>query len=326
VRLPLGLRLLGALRRRLGGSVAHLAPDAVPAAREAVLRLQHGPLGRVVIGPAPRDVTIIDARLPTAAVPEGLPVRVYRPAGSASPAPVVVNFHGGGFVQGDLDQSEWFCAHVAREGSVVVVSVDYRLAPEHTFPVPAQDCYDAVAALVADARAWGLDPARVAVMGDSAGGNLATVVCLMARDRRLDGHPNRHDAPAIAAQVLVYPGTEMVDVLPSERAIPVAPILSAADIRGFHALYLAGADGTHPYASPLRAELAGLPPALVQTAEHDPLRDHGERYVEALDAAGVPVRHTRYLGAAHGYVATATLTPRTSLQAVAEIGAFLRAM
>ena len=322
MRLPLGLRLLGALRRRLGGSVAHLAPDAVPAAREAVLRLQHGPLGRAVIGPAPRDVTIIDARLPTAAVPEGLPVRVYRPAGSASPAPVVVNFHGGGFVQGDLDQSEWFCAHVAREGSVVVVSVDYRLAPEHTFPVPAQDCYDAVAALVADARAWGLDPARVAVMGDSAGGNLATVVCLMARDRRLDGL----DAPAIAAQVLVYPGTEMVDVLPSERAIPVAPILSAADIRGFHQLYLAGADGTHPYASPLRAELAGLPPALVQTAEHDPLRDHGERYVEALDAAGVPVRHTRYLGAAHGYVATATLTPRTSLQAVAEIAAFLRAM
>jgi acetyl esterase len=305
VRLPLGLRLLG---------------------REAVLRLQHGPLGRAVIGRAPRDVTIIGARLLTAAVPEGLPVRVYRPPASASPAPVVVNFHGGGFVQGDLDQSEWFCAHVAREGSVVVVSVDYRLAPEHTFPVPAQDCYDAVTALVADARAWGLDPARVAVMGDSAGGNLATVVCLMARDRRQDGHLDGHDAPAIAAQVLVYPGTEMVDVLPSERAIPVAPILSAADIRGFHQLYLAGADGTHPYASPLRAELAGLPPALVQTAEHDPLRDHGERYVEALDAAAVPVRHTRYLGAAHGYVATATLTPRTSLQAVAEIAAFLRAM
>ncbi|GAA4731539.1 alpha/beta hydrolase [Actinomycetospora chibensis] len=322
MRLPLGLRLLGALRRRLGGSVAHLAPADVPAAREAVLRLQHGPLGRAVIGPPPRDVAIVDARLPTEAVPGGLPVRVYRPAGSTSRAPVVVNFHGGGFVQGDLDQSEWFCAHVAHEASVVVVSVDYRLAPEHTFPVPAQDCYDAVTALVADARVWGLDPARVAVMGDSAGGNLATVVCLMARDRRLDGL----DAPTIAAQVLVYPGTEMVDALPSERAIPVAPILSAADIRGFHQLYLGGADGTHPYASPLRAELAGLPPALVQTAEHDPLRDHGERYVDALDAAGVPVRHTRYLGAAHGYVATGALTPRTSLQAVAEIAAFLRAM
>ena len=324
MRLPLGLRLLGALRRRLGGSVAHLAPAAVPAAREAVLRLQHGPLGRAVIGPAPRDVTIIDARLPTAAVPEGLPVRVYRPAGSASPAPVVVNFHGGGFVQGDLDQSEWFCAHVAREGSVVVVSVDYRLAPEHTFPVPAQDCYDAVAALVADARAWGLDPARVAVMGDSAGGNLATVVCLMARDRRLDGldglrrrSPRRSSSTRAPRWSTCCPRSGRS---PSPRSSP--PPTSAASTQ----LYLGGADGTHPYASPLRAELAGLPPALVQTAEHDPLRDHGERYVEALDAAGVPVRHTRYLGAAHGYVATATLTPRTSLQAVAEIAAFLRAM
>jgi acetyl esterase len=272
------------------------------------------------MGTPPRDVLVEDAPLPTAAVPEGLPVRLYRPPSTDAPAPAVVNFHGGGFVQGDLDQSEWFCAHVAREASAVVVSVDYRLAPEHPFPVPAQDCHDAVAALAADPGRWGIDPGRLAVMGDSAGGNLATVVCLMARDRRRDGL----DAPTVAAQVLVYPGVEMVDVLPSERAIPVAPILSAADIRGFHALYLAGGDGTDPYASPLRADLAGLPPALVQTAEHDPLRDHGERYVEALDAAGVPVRHTRYLGAAHGYVATGGLTPQTSLQAVAEVAAFLR--
>lgn len=322
MRLPLRLRLVGAARRRLGGSLAHLAPADVPAARAGVLRLQHGPLGRAVIGTPPRDVVVEEARLPTAAVPDGLPVRVYRPPSTDAPAPVVVNFHGGGFVQGDLDQSEWFCAHVAREGAVVVVSVDYRLAPEHPFPVPAQDCYDAVAALAAAPGRFGVDPARLAVMGDSAGGNLATVVCLMARDRRRDGG----DAPAVAAQVLVYPGVEMVDVLPSERAIPRAPILSAADIRGFHAHYLGGADGAHPYASPLRADLAGLPPALVQTAEHDPLRDHGERYVDALAAAGVPVRHTRYLGAAHGYVATGGLTPRTSRQAVAEIAAFLRAM
>jgi len=325
VRLPLSLRAVGALRRRLGGSVAHLDPADVPAARAAVLRLQHGPLARAVMGRIPRDVVVEDARLPTAAVPDGLAVRVYRPPSTDAPAPVVVNFHGGGFVQGDLDQSEWFCAHVAREASAVVVSVDYRLAPEHTFPVPAQDCYDAVAALAAAPGAWGVDAARIAVMGDSAGGNLATVVCLMARDRLLDGRPAEPPVPRVAAQVLVYPGVEMVDVLPSERAIPVAPILSAADIRGFHALYLGGADGTHPYASPLRADLTGLPPALVQTAEHDPLRDHGERYAAALADAGVAVRHTRYLGAAHGYVATGGLTPRTSLQAVAEVAAFLRA-
>ena len=321
MRLPLSLRAVGALRRRLGGSVARLAPADVPAARAAVLRLQHGPLARAVMGSPPRDVAVEDARLPTAAVPGGLAVRVYRPPSTTAPAPVVVNFHGGGFVQGDLDQSQWFCAQVARRAGAVVVSVDYRLAPEHTFPVPAQDCYDAVAALTAEPGAWGIDPARVAVMGDSAGGNLATVVCLMARDRRLDGR----DAPRIAAQVLVYPGVEMVEVLPSERAIPVAPILSAADIRGFHALYLGGADGTHPYASPLRADLTGLPPALVQTAEHDPLRDHGDRYAAALSGTGVEVRHTCYLGAAHGYVATGGLTPRTSLLAVAEAAAFLRA-
>ncbi|MFC5137471.1 alpha/beta hydrolase [Actinomycetospora rhizophila] len=322
MRLPLSLRAVGAVRRRLGGSVAHLDPADVPAARAAVLRLQHGALGRAIIGTPPRDVVVEETALPTAAVPGGLTVRVYRPPSCDAPAPVVVNFHGGGFVQGDLDQSEWSCAHVARAASAVVVSVDYRLAPEHRFPVPAQDCYDAVAALAADPGRFGIDPARLAVMGDSAGGNLATVVCLMARDRRREGR----DAPAIAAQALVYPGVEMVDVLPSEREIPVAPILSAADIRGFHALYLGDADGRVPYASPLRADLAGLPPALVQTADHDPLRDHGERYVEALDAADVPVRHTRYLGAAHGYVATGGLTPRTSLQAVAEIAAFLRAM
>ncbi|WP_133251816.1 alpha/beta hydrolase [Actinomycetospora cinnamomea] len=320
MRLPLSLRLVGALRRRLGGSVAHLDPADVPAARAAVLRLQHGPLARAVMGSPPREVVVEDARLPTAAVPDGLAVRVYRPPSTDAPAPVVVNFHGGGFVQGDLDQSEWFCAHVAREAGAVVVSVDYRLAPEHPFPVPAQDGYDAVAALAADPGGWGIDAGRIAVMGDSAGGNIATVVCLMARDRRREGQ----DGPRIAAQVLVYPGVEMVDVLPSERTIPVAPILSAADIRGFHALYLAGADGTAPYASPLRADLRELPPALVQTAEHDPLRDHGERYVTALAGAGVAVRHTRYLGAAHGYVATGGLTPRTSLQAVAEAGAFLR--
>lgn len=322
MRLPLGLRVVGTARRLLGGSIAHLDPADVPAARAAVLRLQHGPLGRAVIGTPPRDVVVEETALPTASVPAGLTVRVYRPPSTQAPAPVVVNFHGGGFVQGDLDQSEWFCAHVARESAAVVVSVDYRLAPEHRFPVPAQDAYEAVAALAAAPGRVGIDPARIAVMGDSAGGNLATVACLMARDRRREGR----DAPAIAAQVLVYPGVEMVEVLPSERAIPVAPILSAADIRGFHALYLGDADGTHPYASPLRADLRGLPPALVQTADHDPLRDHGERYVEALDAADVPVRHTRYLGAAHGYVATGGLTPRTSLQAVAEIGAFLRAM
>ncbi len=318
VRLPLRTRLLGALRTTLGGSVADLPPAEVPAARERSGRIQAGPAGRAVVGRHDRRVVTEDASLP---IPGAvLPVRVYRPPHLARvPAPVVVNMHGGGFVQGDLDQSDWFCGQVALVAGVVVVSLDYRLAPEHPFPGPAQDCYAAVEALVTDAGRWGIDPERVAVMGDSAGGNLSTVVCLMARDARRRGER----APTIGAQCLIYPGTEMVDVLPSERAIPTAPILHASDIRGFHRLYLAGADGTDPYASPLRADLADLPPALVQTAEHDPLRDHGIRYADALAAAGVTVRYTDYQGACHGYVSMPRLLPTTAHQAAWEVGSWV---
>jgi acetyl esterase len=200
--------------------------------------------------------------------------------------------------------------------------VDYRLAPEHPFPVPALDCYAAIVALTAEPGRWGIDPTRVAVMGDSAGGNLATVICLMARDARRRGE----DAPMIGAQCLVYPGTEMVEVLPSERATPRAPILDASDIRGFVSLYLAGADGTVPYASPLRADLTDLPPALVQTAEHDPLRDHGTFYVDALRRAGVEVRHTQYQGAPHGYISMPRLLPTVAHQSAWEVADWARSV
>ncbi|HEY2222155.1 alpha/beta hydrolase [Actinomycetospora sp.] len=319
MRLPLRTRLVGVLRARLGGSVADLPPEEVPAARERSGRIQAGPAGRLIVGSHDRRVVTEDTVVTT---PDAvLPVRVYRPPEAATvPAPLVVNFHGGGYVQGDLDQSDWFCGQVALLAGAVVVSVDYRLAPEHPFPVPAQDAYAATASLAAEPGRWGIDPARVAVMGDSAGGNLATVVCLMARDARRRGE----DAPVIGAQCLVYPGTEMVDVLPSERATPHAPILDASDIRGFVSLYLAGADGTVPYASPLRADLTGLPPALVQTAEHDPLRDHGTYYVDALRRAGVTVRHTQYQGAPHGYISMPRLLPTIAHQAAWEIADWAR--
>jgi len=262
VRLPLSVRLLGALRTRLGGSVAQLDPAEVPAARERSGRIQAGPLGRAVVGAHTPEVAVEEATLDTGSAT--LPVRLYRPPRAATtPPPLVVNFHGGGFVQGDLEQCDWFCGQVSLHAGAVVVSVDYRLAPEHPFPTPVQDCYDAVDAIVADAGRWGVDPGHVVVMGDSAGGNIAAVVCLVARDRAADGLA----APDIAGQCLLYPGVEMVDVLPSERAIPHAPVLDAADIRGFHRLYLAGdleGAGTHPYASPLRADHTGLPPALVR--------------------------------------------------------------
>lgn len=315
MRLPLSVRLLGAGRRHLGRSTALVEPADVPSLRDRSGRLQAGPIGRAVVRRRPRDVVTEETVVVTDAVPAGLPVRVYRPPSTTVPPPLVMNFHGGGFVQGDLDQSDWFCGTVCRTAGVVVVSVDYRLAPEHPFPTGPRDCYDVTAAIAADPTAWAVDADRLAVMGDSAGGTLATVVCLMARDRRRAGRP----APTIGAQALVYPGAEMIDVLPSERAIPVAPLLTAADIRGFSRLYLDGGDGTDPYASPLRADLTDLPAALVQTAEHDPLRDHGEQYAAALEAAGVRVRLTRYQGAAHGFVSTSGLTPRVSHQAVWEV-------
>jgi acetyl esterase/lipase len=320
VRLPLRARLLGVLRSRLGGSVADLPPEEVPAARERTGRIQAGPAGRAIVGGHERSVVVEDTAV---TAPDAvLPVRVYRPPQAAMvPAPLVVNFHGGGYVQGDLAQSDWFCGQVALLAGVVVVSVDYRLAPEHPFPVPAQDAYAATAALAAEPGRWGIDPTRIGVMGDSAGGNLATVVCLMARDARRRGE----DAPSIGVQCLLYPGTEMVEVLPSERAIPRAPILDASDIRGFVRLYLAGADGTVPYASPLRADLTDLPPALVQTAEHDPLRDHGTHYADALRRAGVVVRYTEYQGAPHGYVSMPRLLPAVAHQAAWEVADRVRA-
>lgn len=317
MRLPLRLRLLDASRRMLGGSAAGCSPGEVADHRARAHRVQAGTLGRAVLGRRPRDVVVEETTVVTDAAPGGLAVRVYRPPSTVdTPPPVVINFHGGGFVQGNLDQSDWFCGHVARAGGVVVLSVDYRLAPEHPYPAGPTDAYEVTAAVAADPGTWGVDADRLFTMGDSAGGCLAAVVALMARDR---------GGPRVAGQVLVYPGVELLDVLPSERALPRAPLLSAADIRGYSRLYLGvEGDGTESYASPLRADHTALPPALIQTAEHDPLRDHGERYAVALRAAGVEVRHTRYLGAAHGYICTAGLTPGVSHQSVWEVAAFLR--
>jgi acetyl esterase len=161
-----------------------------------------------------------------------------------------------------------------------------------------------------------IDPARIAVMGDSAGGNLAAVVSLMARDR---------GAPAIAAQVLVYPSVDLIDTLPSERENANAPILTSKDLANVPGLYFHGstAQKADPYASPLRGKHEGLPPALIQTAQFDPLRDHGAAYAEALAAAGVPVRLTNYVDAVHGYISLPGLVP-VARQAVAEAAAFLR--
>jgi acetyl esterase len=198
----------------------------------------------------------------------------------------------------------------------VVVSVEYRLAPDHRYPAAAEDCYAALVDVVGRAAALGADPERVAVMGDSAGGNLAAVVCLMARDR---------GAPRIAHQGLVYPAVDLTMSSPSIEENAHAPILTKADCLAFRDHYLGDQDRRQPYASPLFApDHAGLPPALVQVAEHDPIRDDGRRYAAALREAGVPVRLTEYVGMPHGYAWFPRIC-KAAPQALAELVAEQRA-
>jgi len=222
-----------------------------------------------------------------------LPVRIYRPQ-VESPLPALVFFHGGGWVIGSLDSHDATCRDLARRVGCAVVSIGYRLAPEHPYPAAAEDCYAATAWLAEHGADFGVDGRRLAVGGDSAGGNLAAVVAQMARDRR---------GPELAFQLLIYPVTDA----DFERASYVENaegfLLEAVGMRWFWDLYVPDlAQRSEPYCAPLRAvDLAGLPPALVITAELDPLRDEGEAYAKGLREAGVPVTATRYDGMIHGF-------------------------
>lgn len=223
-----------------------------------------------------------------------IPVRVYTPQ-SEAPLPVIVYYHGGGWVVGGLDAADVLCRQLANGANSMVVSVDYRLAPEHPFPAPVEDAYAAAAWVAQNAVALGADPNRIAVGGDSAGGNLAAVVAMMARDR---------GAPFIKFQLLVNPVTHYAFDTDSYRDNGEGFGLTADTMRWFWGHYLANEqDGRHPYASPiLAADLSGLPPTLMLTAEFDPLRDEGEAYAEKLRAAGVPVEMKRYEGMVHGFI------------------------
>jgi acetyl esterase len=310
-QLDLRVRLLGRALRRV-----------------SVARMDEARIARMQRQPQPGHNTLLDAVFgglaPGVAVTDGaatgstgpLRVRTYRPAVSASgPLPLVVDFHGGGWVLGSHEGSDWLCSSVAAAVGAVVVSVGYRLAPAHRWPAAAEDCHAALVDLVARAAELGVDPDRVAVMGDSAGGNLAAVVSLMARDR---------SGPAIAFQGLLYPATDLTLSSPSLDENADAPVLSRADCVAFRDHYLGGQDPRQPYASPLHADdLHGLPPALVQVAEHDPVRDDGLRYAAALRANGVPVRTTTYVGMPHGYLSFPRLC-RSAPQALAELCAELR--
>jgi acetyl esterase len=245
-----------------------------------------------------------------------IPVRVYTPEGNA-PLPVLMYFHGGGWVIGDIETHDALCRSLANRARCVVVSVQYRLAPEHKFPAQLDDCFAATAYVARHAAEFGADAGRLAVVGDSAGGNLAAAVTLMARDR---------GGPAIVHQVLIYPVTNFDFGTPSYSENATGYLLTEPLMRWFWDHYLPDpADGADPHASPLRAEsLAGLPSALVVTAEYDPLRDEGEAYAARLSAAGVPVVMSRYDGMVHSFVSLAALLPAGD-RAITEVATALRA-
>jgi acetyl esterase len=238
------------------------------------------------------------AQVKTRAIPGNISVRAYRPDGMApGPGPALVYFHGGGWVLGGLDTIDVTCRRLADVAKCVVVSVAYRLAPEHKFPIPVEDAYAATRHVAEHAEVFGVDRDRIAVGGDSAGGNLAAAVALLAR---------RRSGPRLAFQLLFYPVTNHAFDTPSYRAFAEGYLLTRRAMQWYWSQYLPRPEvGDDPAASPLRSrrdDLRGLPPALVVTAEFDPLRDEGEAYADHLRSAGVRVQSHRQDGLIHGFL------------------------
>jgi acetyl esterase len=269
-------------------------------------------------------MTHIDSPTPVAHVenrmvpgPDGdIPVRLYTPQGPG-PFPVLIFFHGGGWVIGDLETYDELCRTLTNGAECIVVSVDYRLAPEHKFPAGPEDCYAATQWVATHATQLNGDPSRVAIGGDSAGGNLAAVVAQMARDR---------EGPRLVFQLLIYPMTNFTADTPSLKENAEGYLMTAEDIKWFLKQYLNNEEEKkNPLASPmLVTDLSGLPPALIITAEYDPLRDDGELYGERLKEAAVPVTVSRYSGMIHAFVSMAMFLDQGK-QAITEICAALQA-
>ncbi len=234
-----------------------------------------------------------------------IPARVYTPD-LPGPLPVAVSFHGGGWVIGTLEIDDYRCQNLARDAGCVVVGIDYCMAPEHPFPAPVEECYAATAWVSEHAAELGADPRRLAVTGNSAGANLAAAVALMARDR---------GGPAIGFQLLNYPVTDSDLTRPSYRENGLGYGLTTVAMGWFLDQYLPDpASRTNPYALPIHAaDLSGLPPALVITCEYDVLRDEGEAYGEALQAAGNRVEISRYAGMPHGFLSMLPLCPESGV-------------
>ena len=273
---------------------------------------------RAVSQPEPPKIASVDP-LSVPGPAGDIPARVYKPLTlrqSDGLSPCLVFFHGGGWVIGNLDSHDVVCRTLADEGQLIVISVDYRLAPEHQFPAAVDDAIAATAWISANARQLGIDAARLLVGGDSAGGNLAAVVAINARDA----------GPKISGQVLIYPATDFAMTHPSHSEPETDALLTHSVIKWFRNHYLGAVDGEHWKASPARMDkLAGLPPAFVLTAGADPLRDEGDEYAGRLGEAGVRVTYRSYPGQFHGFITMGKLLPKAG-DAMREIGTWLKAL
>jgi acetyl esterase len=292
---PLGTRLLRDNRDWEG-----MTGDQLSAERAKIDRLASSRAARIITGlPDPR------ARMEKVTI--GLPgrrlaLRVHRPKTAAGVLPLIVSFHGGGFIAGNAAQNDWLNSHLAARCPAVVVAVEYRLAPQHPLPQPIEDGYDTFVRLVDDAAGWGIDPAAVAVMGESAGGMIAALMALRARA----------EGPPLRAQVLNYPGTDWTETVtdyPSITAHADNPTLSPSRLRAARKFSLPP-DLDPRSVSPVKFDdLSGLPPTLVVTAALDPLSDHGRRYVERLREAGTDARLSCYPRATHSFLSLPGLVP-----------------
>ena len=290
-----------------GKPIEESTPEEIRASRA-----QNAEAMAALAGPEQPVARVEDRTIPGPGGP--IPVRVYWPiVGQRLPA--LVYLHGGGWVFGNIGSIDRNCRVLANSVGCVVVNVEYRLAPEHKYPAAAEDAYAVIAHLAAHPDEFHVDPARIAVAGDSAGGNLAAVACLMARDR---------GGPRVAFQMMVYPVIDYDCNRPSVSEND-GYLLNRAVMRYFWNHYVASPEeARHPYASPINAKtLAGLPPALVITAECDPLRDQGEAYARRLEEFGVPVTLKRYDGAIHVFFQMSAVID-SGRQAVADAAAALR--
>jgi cation diffusion facilitator CzcD-associated flavoprotein CzcO/acetyl esterase/lipase len=305
-----GLQLLLALRRRRRlRPIETLSP---PAARRRIRRESAAATGRPLPVGSVSDLTVDGPAGP-------LPARHYLPGGSAGPHPLLLFLHGGGFVFCNLDTHDQVCRLLCREASVQVLSVDYRLAPEHPFPAAVADAWAALCWAAENAGRLGADPARLALGGDSAGGNLSAVAAQRAA---------REGGPALALQVLIYPAVDRTTPYRSLELFADGFFLTRTEIDWFNANYSSPEERGDARLSPLLGDLAGLAPALVVTAGFDPLRDEGEAYAAALAAAGTEVTLRRHASLIHGFVNMIDLSPsaRAAMVEVAgEVGAMMAA-